>query len=272
MVKKSDTSSGLSDMSSEEPLILIGEPGRIKGKLHLTNTGSEEVVLQNARLRATPAKKGRSKSTLEFNKPLHPIIVRPGRSRSVSVKMVLDPSTPPGEYDVELEAGGEIKPVKVHVIEKMDISLNPSKLIIRESPGGTVTKRVVIRNDGNVHIVIDDIGAIVLEDDRLECRILRRVVAAIDTENSDASFEDHFRTAIAQVQGVLQQSGALRVRNTTGSVTLSPGATQAIELEIQLPKTLDKRSRYSASVPIYNRNLIFEIEPVLGNHSSNDTQ
>lgn len=272
MAKKSDTSRRLLAMSNEEPLVLVGEPQRIKGKLHLTNTGTEEVVLQNTQLRTVTTKKGRGKSAppaLEINKPLHPIIVRPGRSRSVSVKMALDPTTPPGEYEAELEADGEIKPVIVHIIEKLDISLNPGKLVIRESPGGTATRRVVIQNHGNVPLPIGDIGAVVLEDDRLECRILRRAVAAIDTENSEATFEDHFRTIIAQVQGVLQQAGALRVRNKTGNVTIPPGGTQAIDLEIQLPDTLDKRTRYSASVALYNRNLIFEIEPILGNNSNN---
>lgn len=270
MAKKREATSGFSAMSSEEPLILIGEPGRIRGKLNLTNTGTEDLVLQGAQLRTAAATKARAAATLEINKPLHPIIVRPGRSRSISVKMALDPTTPPGEYDVELEAGGVVKPVKVHVIEKIDIRLHPDKLIIREAPGATAQKRVVIRNDGNVPVTVGDIGAVVLEDDRLQCRTLRRAVAAIDTRDREAEFEDYFRTLVEQLQGVLQQAGALRVRSRGGSVTIPPGGTQPIDLEIQLPESLDKRTRYTASVALYNRNLIFEIEPILGDRLEND--
>ena len=271
MAKKRETQSVFRAMSSEEPLVLVGEPGRIKGKLNLTNSGAEEVVLQGAQLRtAATSKAAESRPALDINKPLHPIIVRPGRSRSVSLKMALDPTTPPGEYDAELEVGGEVKPVKVHVVEKIDIRLHPDKLIIREAPGGTASKRIVVQNVGNVPVTIGDIGAVVLEDDRLQCRLLRRVVAAIDTKNPEAEFEDYFRTLIEQAQGVLQQAGALRVRSKTGSVTIPPGGTQAIDLEIQLPESLDKRTRYTASVALYNRNLDFEIDPILGDRSDND--
>ena len=264
MAKKRETPKVFSAMSSAEPLVLVGEPGRIKGRLNLTNTGSEDMVLEGAQLRTAASTRKQAGAALEIHKPIHPIIVRPGRSRSVSLKMALDPTTPPGEYDAELEAGGEIKPVKVHVIEKVDIRLHPDKLIIREAPGGTAVKRVVIRNDGNVPVTVGDIGAVVLEDDRLQCRVLRRVVAAIDTNNRDAEFEDYFRTLVEQVQGVLQQAGALRVRSRSGSVTIAPGDTQPIDLEIHLPESLDKRTRYTASVALYNRNLVFEIDPILG--------
>jgi hypothetical protein len=270
MAKKRETYRGLKAMSAEEPLVLIGEPGRIKGKLNLTNTGTEDMVLEGAQLRTAAATTKRSGAALEINKPLNPIIVRPGRSRSVSLKMALDPTTPPGEYDAELEAGGEVKPVKVHVIEKVDIRLFPDRLIVREAPGGTAVKRVVIRNDGNVPVTVGDIGAVVLEDDRLQCRILRRFAAAIDTGNRDAEFEDYFRTLIEQIQGVLQQAGALRVRSRSGSVTVPPGGTEAIDLEIHLPESLDKRTRYTASVALYNRNLTFEIDPILGDRVENE--
>ncbi|HLV33548.1 MAG TPA: hypothetical protein VKY59_00480 [Spirillospora sp.] len=275
MAKKGDTSGVLKALASEEPLVLVGESGRIRGKLNLTNTSSEEVVLQDALLRTLPVKGARGKETpaaLEINKPLHPIIMRPGRSRSVSLKMTIDPYTPPGEYDAQLEIGGETKPVKVHVVEKVDLSLHPDRLVIREAPGGTVTRRIVIQNKGNVPLVIGEIGAVPLEDERLECRILRRVATAINTEAKAADFEDHFRTAMAQIQGVIQQAGALRVHNNTGTVTIAPGGAQAIDLEIQLPESLDRRTRYTALVPIYSRNLMFEIAPILGDQPTKNTR
>jgi hypothetical protein len=178
--------------------------------------------------------------------------------------MALDPYTPPGEYDAELEVSGEIKPVKVHITEKIDLSVSPDKIIIRDVPGSKVTKRIVLTNNGNVPLSIGEIGAIILEDERLECRVMRRVLAAIDTKNKEAKFEDYFRVAIAQAQNVLLEAGALRVHNKTGSITLDPGSTQVIDLEIQIPESLDRRTRYTASVALYNENLSFEIAPILG--------
>jgi hypothetical protein len=254
-------------MFSSEPVILVGEPQRLRGKINLTNSGAEDMVLQGGQFR-TPAKKLQGKAVqrqLDINQPLHPIIVRSGRSRSISVKMALDPFTPPGEYDAELEVGGQTKPVKLHIIEKIDLSVHPDKLIIREVPGATVTKRIIVTNNGNVPLTIGEIGAVVLEDERLECRVMRRVLAAIDTNNKEAELEDYLRTAIAQAQSVLQEAGALRVHNKTGNVSLEPGSTLPIDLEIQLPESLDKRTRYTAVIGLYNENLIFEIAPAFGN-------
>jgi hypothetical protein len=275
MAKKADTSGVLKAMSSDEPLVLVSEAGRVKGKLNLTNASTEKVVLQDGMLRSVPAKGERGKTqppALEINKPIHPIIMHPGRSRSVSLKLSIDPHTPPGEYEAKLEVGGETKLVKVHVVEKVDLGLYPNKLVIREAPGASVSRRVVVHNNGNLPIVIGDIGPVVMEDELLECRIIRRVVAAINTDDKSAEFEDYFRTAIAQIQGVLQQAGALRVRNTSGAVTIPPGDTQPIDLEIQLPESLDRRTRYTAVVPIYNRNLTFEIAPILGDQAAKNTR
>jgi hypothetical protein len=52
MAKKIETPSVLKRLSDSEPLILVGEPKRIRGKLNLTNAGAEEVVIQNAHLTA----------------------------------------------------------------------------------------------------------------------------------------------------------------------------------------------------------------------------
>jgi hypothetical protein len=264
MAKKPETVSVLG-MLGNKPLVLTGEPRRIRGRFNLTNTGDEQVVVRGAQLRtASKTKRRGAQPALEVNYPIHPIIVRPGRSRSVSVRMSIDPYTPPGEYEAELEVGGETTPIKLHVIEKVDLSIFPDRLIIRDAPGASVSKRIIVRNNGNVPVSIGEIGAVVLEDERLECRLVRRIVAALDSENEEAELEDHLRTAIAQAQSVFQQAGALRVRNRSGTVTIEPGSTEPIDLEIQLPNSLDRRTRYTGSVALYNSDLVFVIAPILG--------
>jgi len=268
MAKKAETFS-VRGVLGEEPLVLVGEPHRLRGKLNLTNMGGEDVVLQGAQFRTPEAKRLKSKGAqrlLEINQPLQPIIVRPGRSRSVSVKMSLDPLTPPGEYDAELEVNGQIKPVKLHITERIDLKISPNKIIIRAAPGSTITKRIVFSNNGNVPLSIGELGAVVLEDERMECRIMRRFLAAIDTKNREAEMKDYFRTVVEQAQSVLQEAGALRVYNK--AITLEPGSTEAVDFEIYVPESLDKRSRYNASVALYDENLIFEIAPVFSNGSN----
>lgn len=273
MAKKADTPKVI-QLPADEPLVLVGEPKRIKGQFRLANTGDQPVIVRDGLLRAAPEKKGRGKSktpALEIRKPLHPIRLKAGDSRSVKVKMAVDPFTPPGEYEAELEVGGEVRAVTVHVTEKLDLNLNPSKLVLRAAPGATVSRRIVVRNNGNVPLTIGEIGAVVLEDERIECRVLRRVVAAIDADKSkQADMTDYFKLMVSQVHEVLSQSGALRVHSKTGTVTIAPGAIQPIDLEIRVPDSLDRRTRYLASVPIYNRNLVFEVAPILNDQDGKD--
>jgi hypothetical protein len=108
--------------------------------------------------------------------------------------------------------------------------------------------------------VIGDIGAVPLDDEQKECRILRRAAEALDTE--DPVTVDRLVEAIARAaKRVLDESGLLRVRNLTGTTELAPGQTMRLDLQIDLPTTLDPHTRYRGRVPIVTRDLQFVVVP-----------
>jgi hypothetical protein len=117
-----------------------------------------------------------------------------------------------------------------------------------------------LSNLGNVSITIDELAAIPLDDDLLQCRLLRAVVAALGEEQEQTI--DSILTEFAhQSRTILQQSGLLRVRNLTGRLTLEPGQVSPVDLEFRLPDSLDKRTRYRALVPMLTADLEVLIAP-----------
>jgi hypothetical protein len=95
--------------------------------------------------------------------------VRAGRSRPVPLSLTLDPRTPPGAAQAELDVNGEQRSVVVHITEDVALALSPDEIVL---PGAPVTfeKRVVFTNEGNVPVHVKALGAVVLEDDAAHCR------------------------------------------------------------------------------------------------------
>jgi hypothetical protein len=241
----------------------------LRGEIHLQNAGEQRLVFRGAEMHSLEAPKGaraaRAKGPVEtepLRQRLPSVIVHPGEKRRVPLKLALAPTTPPGEYQAEIQLKDSTWPVIMHVTEKVALSISPSRLVIQNTPGATETRRVVLSNQGNVPITIGELAAIPLDDDLLQCRLLRAVVAALGEEQEQTL--DTILTEFAhQSKSILQQSGLLRVRNRTGRLTLEPGQVSPVDLEFRLPETLDRRTRYRALVPILTADLEVLIAPAL---------
>src|SRR5437588_5902829 len=88
--------------SEDEPLVLAGPPGELTGQVRLHNPGDAKVVLRDAGIK-DPSGVLRLPSARH---PLEPTVLRPDQGDDVPLSISVDPSTPPGDYDVELEVGG----------------------------------------------------------------------------------------------------------------------------------------------------------------------
>jgi hypothetical protein len=252
-------------VQGDEPLVLTGPPHKLKGKYTVSYSGEERVRLQNTQIRNLKQKGSRAKTSLAFEQKMRPLVLRPGRSRRVPLSLAMDRHTPPGEYQAELTIGDQAQAVKLFVAENIDLAVSPRRLVLPNVAGSTAVRRVVFTNQGNVPLIIGEIGAVPLDDNLLVCRTLRAALKAIEDEAKDKekpkSFDEYMAEIFHQAQVVLANAGILRVHNKAGIVTLAPGAIQAIDLEIRLPDTLDRRTRYSASAAIYTSSLSFIIVP-----------
>jgi hypothetical protein len=246
---------------AEEPLVLAGPPRAIRGEFRLQNPTTEKVIVRNPVFRtALPAgRKGARAEPAplpEAGLVMRRIVMRPGQTRPIPVALELDSRTPPGTYHAELAINDQSRGVVIHVTEEIELTVVPDEVVLAGEPGAKIKKRVVFTNRGNVPIAIRSIGTVVLEDELAHCQALR---GALDDVGDTMEGLDAFAAALGKRYKKLYETLVLKVQNT--AVTLAPGDTQAVDLTITLPESLDSRSRYVGTAAIATLNLPFIIVP-----------
>ena len=244
----------------DQPIILAGAPHELEGQLFLQNTGQERLTLRDLSVRqmATTRKVPRViPEGVPFQ--LGSVTLEPGQQQRVSVNLSLDQYTPPGDYAAELEAAGETRSVIIHVVESIDLDLEPRELVLDNLPGETARKQVVVSNQGNVPLTIGDFGEILLDDDRHSQRVLHIFLDSIGAE--PLPLEEYAALLLRESRQVIDEAGALQVKCVGGPFVLNPGDTQAVELEITLPPRLVANRRYKGRAVIYTDNLDFVVVP-----------
>jgi hypothetical protein len=248
-----------------QPLVLVGPPRGVRGQFRVQNATARKVVVRQPVI--TPASRARAKAApagAAADLPALPgtalalrrIIVRAGQSRPVPLALTLDPTTPPGTYQAELDIDGEQRRVVVHVTEDVSLSITPDELVIATRPSGKVQKRVVFTNDGNVPVTVKSIGVVVLDEELVHCRVLRGALA--DVGDTMQTLDD-FTVALGRRYRAAYGTLALKVQND--EVTMAPGETVAVDLRIALPEKLERRSRYTGYAAISTGTLTFTIVP-----------
>jgi hypothetical protein len=172
----------------------------------------------------------------------------------------VDPTTRPGEYQVELELAGQTRPVVLHVTEVFSLTLRPGSIVVANQPGHTQRKRIVVTNTGNVTLAISDIGEVDLKDDLAWERAIR---IAVET-GANRPEEEIEKLVVAVLQEVRQRDepvGSLVVRIPGGPVEVKPGETAAIDLDITLAEGLPHGSRYRGRAPLLTQDLDIVVVP-----------
>jgi hypothetical protein len=230
-----------------EPLVLVGPPREIRGEFLVHNPTERKIIVRQPVLKAAATPAARTKAAaakaakagiaaLPETVALRRIKVRAGQSRPVPLSLTLDPRTPPGTYQAELDVDGEQRSVVVHVTEDVSLALSPDEIVLPGRAGEKFEKRVVFTNEGNVPVQVKTLGA-------------------VDTMKN----LDDFAVALGRRYRALYDAIALRVQNN--EVTVAPGETQAIDLTITLPEKLEKRARYSGTAAISTSTLTFKVVP-----------
>jgi hypothetical protein len=240
-----------------KPLVLVGTPRGMRGELRLQNPTGRKIIVQHPVVRTAAAAATEMAAALpETELVLRRIIVRPGQSRHVPVALTLDPRTPPGTYEAQLDVDGEQRNVIMHVTEDVALSISPQPLVIPNRPKEKVQKQVVFTNEGNVPITVKSIGTVVLDDEMAHCRAMRGALTDVGDTMEDM---DDYIAALGKRYRKIYETLVLKVQND--EITIDPGETRALELNITVPDKLEKRSRYSGYAAIATSNLVFMIVP-----------
>jgi hypothetical protein len=260
---KRGTDGSASLLSAAAPsIVLTGPPRAIRGEFTVRNSTAQKIVVQQPTLKAQFAatrvgkQSAKTAALPEATFALRRIIARPMAHRSVPIALTLDPGTPPGTYEAQLEVDGETRPVVVHVTEDVDFSMTPDSLIIPNRAGEKFHKQVVFTNNGNVPLNVKSIGPVVLDDEIGHCRAIRGALSDVGTTMKSL---DDFVVALGKRYSEQFETTSLKVQNE--KVTIAPGETRAVELTITVPEKLNARARYSGYAAISRGSLTFTVVP-----------
>jgi hypothetical protein len=146
MPKEKGSTPPVLEVPQGQKVILAGQPDNMHGRfISIPAPEPDSPFLPISTLDSTLAA-ARSKQKAAGITPslrIRPGIIRPGMNRPVSVSLSLDPYTPPGEYQAEVDVAGQPQAVVILVTEKVSLRVSPSELVIENLPGQKVSKQVV---------------------------------------------------------------------------------------------------------------------------------
>jgi hypothetical protein len=249
----------LIDHRRDAPIVLVGEPRGLRGKIRLHNRAESRVVLREARLTSVPTGHlGRDVEPLESPVPMSTILA-PNQKSAVAVRVAIDAYTPPGEYRASIVLGERSYPVELHVTERVDLQVSPDTIVIENRPGTRVEKRAIFTNAGNTPLTIGNIGAVPLDEELIVCRTIRATLDAV--ADTATTLDDWISGYLRQGKKQLDAIGMLWVETEKAPVVLQPGQVAPIDFRIRIPDGLDPRVRYLGVAFLYEVNLAFAIVP-----------
>ena len=250
----------LFDLDEDETIVVRGSPAALQGVLPLRNRGGSRAVLREL---AIIDRGGTLGGPSEATHRVATTVLRPEQARALPMALRLPRTTPPGDYELLLRVGDEERRLVAHVVESTSVTVEPNPLIVENRPGVAIRKTIVVTNTGNVPVSVGEIGAVVLDDELLACRSLRAVADVLGRSEGDEDVTPaRFLTQLTrEFRTTLEQAGKLRVRNASGAVDIEPGTFAKLELEIEVPETLEPRTRFFGQVAIYTTDLQLVVVP-----------
>ncbi|WP_171180597.1 hypothetical protein [Ruegeria sp. HKCCD8929] len=240
------------------PLVLVGEPGFVQGRLCLRNPGADKKTLRDLRLterRAKPKKGQPADPEPALAIDLPRVTVRPNASKEVALNLALNRNAAPGTYALDLALEGKTHPVELVVTEVVDLEIQPSEIFLEGKPGAKFEKLLFFQNHGNVPVNVPAVGAVQLDIDMLHCRAPRAALKALG--EADCTLDEIAAAFAKSYKAELASFAPLRVTND--ALTIDPGASVSAKFTFQIPSKTPKRVPATASIQIVSETVTIRV-------------
>lgn len=220
-------------------VILSGVPSSLRGLVTIQNSTNEKIFVRDLPLINA------QNETLAF--PVHATLT-PYEIKSQHIFYSVDPQTPPGTYELNLQVGGAIKKVKVIVHENLMVQLSPQQVVLVGIEAGLQHNReILFTNKGNIALTIPTIKHNTLTDMDLICRNLSLAVRS----NGDDGIE---KTLNAFTKGLKKDiTDWVDVSIQEAGQVVEPGKTILLHLAITLPTNINKNFHYSGDIRMFDK-------------------
>jgi hypothetical protein len=223
----------------ENEIILSGPPLSLRGPVVLHNSTDEHLFV-----RELPMKNAQN---ADIVLPVHTTL-KPRERKSQNLYYAIDPCTPPGTYEMNLQVGNESKKVTLIVHENLEVQLSPQNIVLEGiQPGFQHTKEILFSNKGNIALTIPTIKHNTLTDMDLICRNLSLAVRT----NGDEGIE---KTLDAFTKGLKKDiTDWVDISIAEAGQVVEPGQTILLHLNIILPADVNKNYHYTGEIRIFDQ-------------------
>lgn len=174
-----------------------------------------------------------------------------GAVTRTQLRLRLDPATPPGRYEGQLQVGDLTRTVAIDVLPENRLAIRPAPVLVDASAGASIRFDAAFENGGNVALTIDLAGQYPLGEE---------VPIAPKPTDAGGATEDRLAALLDTALGretapMLRPFGTAGLRQPGGAQELAPGDTRVIAVELTLPEELRPTARYHLFAPLYAADL-----------------
>jgi hypothetical protein len=239
----------------EEEIILSGKPMFLTGSITLENKATDHVFIKELRMVGSGGAIGKIKDQPggAFALPIN-VIMGPGEVYMHHAWVTMDPRTPPGTYERQLQVGGNTRKVKMIVNENVSINLSPTALtLLGVEKNKTYTQEVMLTNTGNVAINVPTVKHNTALDMDLICRNLSKAIRIKGNDGIEATLD-------AFTKGVKEDiTDWVQISIREASQTVEPGNSLLLHISIKLPDDVNLQHDYYGDIRIFNKTIQYTI-------------
>ena len=231
--------------SANNEIVLTGPPSSLTGPVMLQNSTDEHVMIRTVPV--MNSKQGITSLPLKTS-------LKPGETRSHNIRYAMNPFTPAGTYEMNVQLGNENKKVKMIVHEHLDVQLSPQSIVLVGMDAGQQhTKEIMLSNRGNIAVTVPTIKHNTLTDMDLVCRNLSKAIRAKGDEGIEKTLDEFTRT----VKKDLGDWVDIAIREA-GQV-IQPGQSLLLHVTISIPNDANKNYHYNGEIRMFDKYIKYTI-------------
>jgi hypothetical protein len=182
-----------------------------------------------------------------------------GASRRIRLRASVAPATPAGSYPALLVVAGVTHPAELQVAAVPAVRVAPDEVVLT-SGGGEQEAVVTVTNEGNLGIVLDDLGPVPLRPEATPERVVDRILV-VPARGQLAVEPAVRRSPTAAVAAPAEEVGPLLVARPDSPVEVAPGRSARVVWRVALDDDLPPGVRHAAVVAVYDADLTFRVLP-----------
>jgi hypothetical protein len=235
----------------QKEIIFTGPPELLTGEVIFENKSRDDFHLSRLPLVHDKIKE---LSELHFDAFQVNSDLNAGQRLLQSVRISLDPNTPPAVHDLDVLIGGIRKKIKMIIQPNVSVEITPEEItLLGTDPGTSHRTGIQVSNNGNVPVVLPS-GEYRTE---LAGKSIMRCLETAVRETSGKTATDTLEAFFGNIRNEMESG--VKIMFEKSGITLKPGESATISLVITLPANAKPMEKYDGSVNILNDKLSYKI-------------